>query len=176
MNIENEWDEITKIVNKSFFSSHYFSVATITDDGTPHLTPIGSLMLVENKERNNVREILCSNGKQYQNKSANICIMGINASLITIIKAIIIKRLKDPPGIRLWGTAGERRKATKEEIEYLHRRIQSVLPMLGKIIRHLNGYKILWGDMKYVRDIEFSKYEYVKFGKMTNQGEHYSLV
>jgi hypothetical protein len=101
----------------------------------------------------------------------NICIMGINASLITILKAIIIKKLKDPPGVRLWGTAGERRKATKEEIECLHRRIQSVLPILGKIIKYLNGYKILWGDMKYVRDMEFNKYEYVKFGKMTNQQE-----
>jgi len=170
MNIENKWDQITKIVNKSFLSSHYFSVATITDDGTPHLTPIGSLILVENKRGIMFEKYSVQMGNNIKINN-NICIMGINASLITILKAIIIKRLKDPPGVRLWGTAGERRKATKEEIEYLHRRIQSVLPILGKIIRYLNGYKILWGDMKYVRDIEFNKYEYVKFGKMTNQQE-----
>jgi hypothetical protein len=167
MNIENNWDELTKIVNKSFFSSHYFSVATIADDGAPHLTPIGSLMLVENKKGIMFEKYSVQMGNNIKTNN-NICIMGINASLMAILKAVITKNLKDPLGVRLYGTAGERRKATKEEIESLHQRIQSALPIFGRIIRHLSGYKILWGDMKYVRDIEFNKYEYVKFGKMTN--------
>lgn len=168
MNIENKWDEITHIVNKSFYSSHYFSVATIADDGTPHLTPIGSLLLGENKRGIMFEKYSIRMGNNIKINN-NICIMGINVSLVTILKAIIIKKIKYRPGVRLWGTAGERREATIDEIESLHRRIQSTLPILGRIIRHLNGYKILWGDMKYVRDIEFNKYEYVKFGKTTNQ-------
>lgn len=168
MDIENSWDEITRIVDKSFLSSHYFSVATITDDGAPHLTPIGSLMLGENNrgilfEKYSVN---MGNNIKVNNK---ICIMGINASLMTILKGVIFKKLREPLGVRLWGVAGERRKATTEEIESLHRRIQSALPVFGKVIRHLNGYKILWGDMKYVRDIEFNKFDHVKFGKKTSQ-------
>jgi len=170
MDGENTWDEIRGIVNKCFYSSYYLSIATTTEDGTPHLTPIGSLMIGEDM-RGIVFEKYSVNMGNNIKTNNKICIMGINAGLTTILKGILFKKLREPVGVRLWGTAGEKREATIEEMEGLHRRIQSALPIFGGIIRHLNGYKKLWGDMKYVRDIEFARYEYVKFGRKTIRQE-----
>ena len=164
MDMENKWDEIIEIVNKSFYSSYYFSIATVTDDGTPHLTPIGSLMLGKNRNGILFEKYSVNIGNHIKTNN-KICVMAVNVGLTKMLKGVIFKKLREPLGIRLWGTAGEKREATIEEVEGLHRRIQSALPFIGGKIRHLNGYKKLWGDMKYVREIEFARYEFVRFGK-----------
>ena len=45
MDVIENWQEIKKIFNDSFRSSFHFSIATINKDGSPHITPIGSLIL-----------------------------------------------------------------------------------------------------------------------------------
>ena len=44
--IEN-WKVIKRLFNRSFNSSFHYALATVNDKGEPHVTPIGSLILLE---------------------------------------------------------------------------------------------------------------------------------
>jgi len=171
MEIGENWEKIVKIANRSFDSSYHFSMATINSNGMPHITPIGSLILGNDKKGIYFEKYPINLPKNIEN-NRNVCILGVNTNIFSILKALLKKKFADEPGIRLWGIAGEKRKATKEEIELLHKKIQSLLPLIGPLLSKLKGYKLLWGDLKYVREIQFHSFEPVKFGEMTKSLWH----
>ena len=43
------WKMIRELFNKSFYTTLHFSLATVTPDNLPHVTPIGSIVLRDNK-------------------------------------------------------------------------------------------------------------------------------
>ncbi|GAH09230.1 unnamed protein product [marine sediment metagenome] len=45
MDISNHWETIRGIFEEAYKSCLHFAVATVNDDGTPHVTPIGALFL-----------------------------------------------------------------------------------------------------------------------------------
>ncbi len=45
MDIQKDWPQIKRIFYTGFKTSGYFTVASTGPDGSPHLTPIGSLIL-----------------------------------------------------------------------------------------------------------------------------------
>jgi uncharacterized protein len=45
MEIYSHWSDVKKVFKKSFSSSFHFSIATVDEEGRPHITPIGSLIL-----------------------------------------------------------------------------------------------------------------------------------
>ncbi len=47
MEITNHWKKIKYVCEKSSLSSLYYSVATVSEDGTPNIAPIGALFLQE---------------------------------------------------------------------------------------------------------------------------------
>ncbi len=48
MGIERkQWDQLKPLAGRVFGSSLHFAMATINPDGTPHITPIGSLILTD---------------------------------------------------------------------------------------------------------------------------------
>jgi hypothetical protein len=68
---------------------------------------------------------------------------------------------KNYPAIKIYGELGERRMATDIEMSRLNRRMKST--------NWTKGNKYLWGDMKTVREITFTKAEKINIGKMTDQ-------
>ena len=48
MDIRKNWKLIQKIFEKSHASSFHYALATINEDGSPHITPIGALFLRDN--------------------------------------------------------------------------------------------------------------------------------
>jgi hypothetical protein len=48
MTIQTYWPELVRLVNQGLKTNFYVSLATLNPDGTPHIAPIGSLMLTEN--------------------------------------------------------------------------------------------------------------------------------
>ena len=62
-------------------------------------------------------------------------------------------------GIRLHGKVGDRRPATEGEIAVWQKRVKGV--------RRTKGYKLIWKNLKYVRDIQFDSFEPITAGKMT---------
>ena len=79
MEIEKNWGEIKELFHESFRSSFHYAIATVSDDGKPHVTPIGSLILgrpgfgfyFEEFSKNLPRH-LGSNG--------HVCVLAVNSS------------------------------------------------------------------------------------------------
>ncbi len=160
MDIIQNWDEIKAIFKHSFKSSFHFSIATVTDKGEPHVTPIGSLILGEPghgiyfEEFPRQLPINLKTNKQ-------VCVLAVNSSRWFWLISLLSGHFSKPPAIRLYGIAGNVRQATTREIELWQKRVRSV--SLSR------GHSIMWKNMKTVRDIEFSKIEPVHLGEMTRQ-------
>ena len=45
MDIDADWHVIKRLFRKSFASSFHYAIASVGQDGEPHVTPIGSLIL-----------------------------------------------------------------------------------------------------------------------------------
>ena len=92
-------------------------------------------------------------------RDPRVTFMAVNSGLGFWIKSLFNGRFSNMPAIRLMGKAGKRRKGTDGEIANWMKRV--------RVFKHLKGHDILWKDIKYVRDIYFNAFEFVKMGKMT---------
>ena len=160
MNIQENWSDIRAHFNRSVKSSFHVSIASVNSEGHPTVTPIGSLFL--NKEQQGFYfEKYTSNIPLNAKKNKNICVLAVNSNLWFWVRSLLKVKFKKYPAVKLYGVLGEKRKATEIELSRLKKRTK-----LFKISR--KGYDYLWGDMNYVREIEFSKAEKIKLGKLTS--------
>ena len=49
MEIGKHWETIRAVFEEGFKSCSHFAVATVNEDGSPHVTPIGALILREDQ-------------------------------------------------------------------------------------------------------------------------------
>ena len=159
MDIKENWQEIRHIVNEAYKTTRCFSFASVNPDGTPHVTPIGSLVLYDHCLGVYSEEFpkkLPENLRQNQ----RICVMAVNNGFRFWLKSIIKGKFPYFPGIRLTGVVGERRIGTREEIDRWLRRVN--------MFKRFKGYHLLWKNMKYVREIHFDGVLPVKTGRMSS--------
>lgn len=164
---ENDWETITRVFRKALVGSYHYAIASVNEDGSPHVTPIGSLFLREDKTGFYFEKFpkkLPHNLKYNQ----NVCILAVNSKLLFWLRTLLRGEFFTPPGIRLIGTMGERRRATEEEVKLFLNRLKSLLPLFSGLVTKSKGYKLLWGDLKYVREIQFTSFETIEFGSMTS--------
>ncbi len=162
MDIKNHWPELVTLVNQGLKTNRYVSLATINPDGTPHITPIGSLMLKENCQAYFWEEFPRNLPRNLKENQA-VCIMAVNGSKWFWLKSLIKGSFKTWPGIRLYGTAGPKRIGTPEELTRWRNRVKNA--------KSLKGYKLLWEHGQWVRDLYFDRFEPVGAGQMT-QGKN----
>lgn len=87
-----------------------------------------------------------------------ICLMAVTTSTKLWLPALIQARFSAPPGVRLLGEVSEPRAASQQEIDELARSIRST--------RSLRGHKLLWGDLRRVRDMRFDAFAPVRYPVM----------
>jgi len=166
MEINGHWKEIQKIFKKSI---GYYYIATVNPDGTPHVTPIGSVYLRDDRtgfwfdyySSNMVRNL------KYNNR---VCVMAADTSKLMLLWTLFRGKYAKPPAVRLMGTAGERREATEKEMAAFHDNFR-VKPV--RLLK-LKGYDIAWKPMRHVRDIYFDSFEPVIAGETT--AGHWGLL
>ena len=158
MDLIASWEEVKSLFKKSFRSSFHFAIATVTDNGEPHVTPIGSLILGKpghgfyfEKFPQHLPRNLGSN-KQ-------ICVLAVNSGRWFWLKSLIGGRFKSPPAVRLYGVVGDLREATDTEIALWQKRV--------KLVSFSKGHAMIWKSMSMVRDIKFTSIEPVQIGEMT---------
>ena len=158
MQLDENWEKTERLFKQSFRSSFHYAIATVSEQGEPHITPIGSLILGEVGQGIYFEEYPRQLPRNLE-MNKQVCVLAVNSSPWFWVKSLIRGRFSDPPAIRLYGVAGEVREATEKEIVLLQRRV-------GKV-SFTKGHAILWKNMRKVREIKFSRMEPVNIGEMT---------
>jgi len=160
MDIQQNWKLIRKHFRRSFRSNFHVSIASVDEHNMPTVTPIGSLFL--NKDQTGFYfEKFPALLPLHTKANKNICILAVNSKSRFWLKALLLGKFYSYPGIKLYGTLGERRKATEKEKARLDRRMQ--------FTKGLTGNTYLWRTMEYVREVQFNRVEKVHLGKMTGE-------
>ena len=152
------WELIRKLAKEAFKSSFYYSIATVDSEGHPHVTPIGSLFLRKNFTGFYLEHFLVNMPKNLE-INQRVCILFVNSGRKYWLTSLFKGRYISPPAVRLYGKVSERRKAEEDEIALFHHRV--------KPLKKFKGYKILWKNFKFARDIQFDSFEPVRAGEMT---------
>ena len=159
MDLIENWREVKNLFRKTFKTSFHYSIASVTESGEPHVTPIGSLILGKPGHGIYFEEFTSHLPKNYQTNK-HVCVLAVNSSKLFWIKSLVIGRFSSPPAVRLHGTVGKLREASENEIMLWQRRVRRV--------RFSKGYGMMWANMKMVREIEFTRIEPVRMGGMTD--------
>lgn len=160
LDIVTAWPTIYALARQTFPSSLHFAFATVNADGTPHVTPIGSLMLCPGEPKGIYFEIFTTHMPRNLAAQQRICVLAVHNSRWFWLTSLLRGRFSTPPAVRLLGTVGPRREASTVELARWQRRIAH----LG----WLKGSRILWGQLRFVREIAFDTYEPVWLGAMTH--------
>ena len=158
MDLKTNWNKIKDHFNKSLNSNFYVSVAYLNSENIPTVTPIGSLFLNDN-QTGYYFEKFSSMLLHQAEENKEICVLAVNSNRWFWLKSLFKGRFNNYPAIKLFGKLGQRREANENEIRMLKNRM--------KIIRGMKGYKYLFGDLNFVREITFTKGRKVSLGDMT---------
>ncbi|MCH9647475.1 MAG: pyridoxamine 5'-phosphate oxidase family protein [Deltaproteobacteria bacterium] len=154
MNLYDDWPEIRRIFARSF----YASMATVNEDGFPHVTPIGSLLLHREPGRGFWFEIFTTHLPSNLDRDSRLCAMAVDTRLSLWGRALVSGQFPRAPGIRLSGLAGARREATAREQELFERRV--------RLVRWTRGYKLLWSRFGEGREVTFDRALPIRLGRM----------
>lgn len=157
MELENHWEEIKTVFNSGVTSSKYCAIATINHDGKPHISPIGFIFLKDDYTAFYFEEYTKAMPKNYESNK-NVCLMAVNSGFLFWFKSLLKGKFVSGPGVRLYGKAGNLRKALPEEIEAYKSRVKSA--------RILRGYNMIWSELETVREIKLESFEPVVYPKM----------
>ena len=158
MSLESQWPQIRRAFGEAFASSMHFSVATVSPNGRPHVTPIGSVLLQE-PGRGIYFEEFPRRMPSHFNGNARVCVLAVNSSRWFWLGALLRGRFPRPPAVRLYGEVGSRRRATAQERRWWLRRVRRV--------RFTRGHRLLWSSMGMVRELHFTEVDIVNLRTMT---------
>ncbi len=156
--IQDDWNQIKRdFINCQKTSSGLVQVGSVSEDGQPNLTPIGSMFLGEDKNA-----FFCNRFPQNLNRNiqtnSRVCVIAMNSSKWFWLKSLFKGRFPTCPGIKLYGRVKEKRGILPKE--------KATWERMVKPFRFFKGYDLLWKDMTHVSDIVFDAYEYLNTGKM----------
>ena len=157
MDINKDWDGIESIFNECIRASKHAAIATVSETGVPTITPIGFTFLNSNKTAHyfeQYSESLPENLKHNQ----NVCLMVVNSGTLFWARSLLKGKFLSYPGLRLYGVAGDRRKASSDEIARLKARIGHA--------KYLKGSNLIWSGLETVRDIQIKSVRPIKYPKM----------
>lgn len=157
MNVDEYWSEIAAVVKEGQASTLHCSIASVSPEGVPNITPVGTVFLRENQTGFYFDTYTSALAKNIET-NPNVCLMAVNASKTFWLKSFLVGRFVSPPGVRLYGTVGALRPATTEEIAQIERRIRPT--------RWLKGSRLLWSDFTHVRDIQFTSFRPITYPAM----------
>ena len=160
MDIKTNWNTIREHFNRSFSSSFHVSVGSVDKDNNPTVTPIGTIFLNDN-QTGFYFEKFPSKLPKHAKYNPKICLLGVNSSRFFWLKSLFKKQFTTYPAIKLYGELGKKRKASEKEIKRLNRRM--------KMTNGLKGNSYLWKNMKFIREVQFTKAEKINLGEMTQK-------
>lgn len=157
MELETHWNEIKNSFETHLKSSKHCAVASVDNNGVPHITPIGFMFLRDPHNAYYFEQYSQTLPRNIETNN-NVCLMTVNSGFMFWFTSLLKGRFASPPGVRLYGKAQARRKASADEIHALQQRIKST--------RRFKGHRLLWQELQYVRDISLEGFEPVRYPVM----------
>jgi hypothetical protein len=148
-----DWQAIRDVLRGALRSSLQVGIASLNPDGSPHVTPIGSLFLGD-LGQGFYFEAYAKTLAQNIEHDPRICVSLTNSDRWRFLVAIARGRAGYPFGVRLHGTAGRLRDAMPSEVGQFMRRVRR--------LRFLRGHGLIWARMRQVRDVQFHSFDLVK--------------
>jgi hypothetical protein len=133
-------------------------IASVNADGSPHVTPIGTLALRHDCTGYYLERFPTHLPRNIE-RDDRICVYADQSGLLTWLRHLIRGRFDRLVAIRLVGRAGARRPSTEQERERFLRQV--------RIFRWTRGHDLLWGNLQYARDLVFDSYVPIEAGQMT---------
>nr|WP_319392640.1 pyridoxamine 5'-phosphate oxidase family protein [uncultured Desulfobacter sp.] len=155
--LQIHWPEIMGHFEQSIRSSRFYTFATTTPEGEPHMAPYASLILNDDCT-GYYSDAFPDKTSRNLRANPNVCISAVRMGFGFWFKALLSGGFPCWPCIRLYGTVGPSRKAEPGEIDRWRRHM--------KPYRWMKGYKLLWADIRTVRDIRFQRFEPIQLGRM----------
>ena len=155
---DDKWQLVRSIFNQAFGSCLHYAMATVNEDGSPHVTPIGALILREDRTGYFFDEY-CTGTRDNLSRNPRACFLAVNADKVFWGKSLADGKFASPPAVRLNGTVKGLREATKDEIAAWQSHIA--------FARGTRGYEVMWSRMHVVRDVLFDSLEPVEIADMT---------
>ena len=134
-------------------------MASVNEDGSQHITPIGSLVLAEDDPAGYYIERYTAALPRNLARDARVCVYAERSGYLSMLWALLRGRFSRPIGVRLYGRAGPRRRFTDAE------RAQSLRRM--RAVSWTRGYKRLFGQVTHARDLTFYGFEPIQTGELT---------
>ncbi|MDF0532470.1 pyridoxamine 5'-phosphate oxidase family protein [Tsukamurella sp. 8F] len=156
---EADWEFARRTVRRCVRSSLHCAVASRNTDGTPHVTPIGSLLLDAESHTGLYFDVFNTRLAHNVGADPRVAVLAVDSGPIRWLNALARGGFRESPGVRLTGTVSTPRRSTPDEIA----RFRAVV---GPLMR-LPGARIMWGDLPRVRDIRFESVERIRLGTMT---------
>lgn len=157
---EADWSRARRTVRRAVRTSLHCGIASTDPDGSPHVTPIGSVLL---GDIGSALYFDVFNRRLAANIAgdARVTILAVDSGRWMWARSLLAGTFVAPPGIRLTGTVGPARPSTPEEVRHLQRR-------LGPLLRTPGGRK-LWGSLPRVRDVTVDSVDLLSIGAMTRK-------
>jgi hypothetical protein len=160
MRLESNWKQIRRLFGHAFASSLHYSMATVTPEGLPHVTPVGSLVLREVGHGVYFEEFTRRMPENFRTNQ-NVCVLAVRSGVVFWLWSLLRGGFATPPAIRLHGTVGAPRAATEEEMRVWQRRVRK--------LRYTRGHRMMWARMSTVRDVYFTRVDGIHMGEMTRE-------
>ena len=157
MDIKDHWPEIQQVVMQALSSSIHCAIASVAPDGTPNITPVGTVFLRDNLTGYYFDQYTSTLAENIE-RNPKICLMAVNTSRVFWLKSFWRGNFASPPGLRLYGEASSLRPATEQERKFIDARVRPT--------RWLKGSRLLWSDFTHVRDIRFTSFRPVTYPRM----------
>lgn len=155
---DEQWAMVRQIVPRTIRSSLHCSIASLNEDGSPHVTPIGSFLPTE-KGRGVYFDAFNVQLAANVDRDPRVTILAVNSGPIMWGKSFLKGRFLSPPGVRLVGTVGAQRRSTTQEVQRFHR-------LVGRLLRTKGGQR-MWGSLPIIRDVTIERVLPIWMGEMT---------
>lgn len=133
------------MVAQAQHASMHCSIASMSPEGIPNITPIGTLFLNDSSPTGFFFDTYSATLQQHLKYNAQACIQAVNSSPVFWLKLLISGQFRTYPGVRLYAEIGELHPATAEEIYQVHR---SIAPL-----KWTRDSKLIWSDFTLVREV-----------------------
>ncbi len=153
------WPELRRLASRVRRTSLAFAIGSVTAEGHPHVSPIGSFRLLEGY-RGSFFELFAAGLGRNLDANPAVTVLAVDSGRLFWLRSLVKGRFERMPAARLTGYALPRREATDHDRERWARQV--------RYAKWTKGYDLLWRpeNAKWVREIQFERYEPVRIGAM----------